>query len=157
MTPLRPTRTRDLLATAAASGLLSYLVIRGYYGSFPALPWTPSVALAGLAVLEGGMARTTRSRIEQRPGSKPVEPLAVARLVALAKASAVVGALLAGLWGGAFVFTFLARDRLAAAGRDAQVSAVGLLVALVLVAVALWLEQACRTPDPPESDDNLTI
>lgn len=152
MRPLHPTRLRDLVATAAVTAVLGYLLIRGYYGSFPALPWTPSVALAGLAILEGGMARTTRSRIDRRPGSKPVEPLAVARLVALAKATAVVGAVLIGAWGGAFLFTFTARDRLAIAGRDAQVSAIGLLVALVLVAAALWLEQACRTPEPPEED-----
>jgi hypothetical protein len=152
MSPLRPTRIRDLAATAIVAGLLAYLLVRDYYGSLPAMPWTPSVALAGLAVLEGGMARATRSRIARRPGTKPVEPLVVARLVALAKATAVVGAVLIGAWAGVFAYTALARDRLAAAGRDAQVSAIGLLVALVLVAAALWLEQACRTPDPPEDD-----
>lgn len=152
MRPVQPTRLRDLAAIGAVSALVGYLLVRGYYGSLPALPWTPSVALAGLAVLEGGMARTTRSRIDRRPGTKPVEPLVVARLVALAKATAVVGAALIGFWAGAFAYTFLARDRLAAAGRDAQISAIGVLVALVLVAAALWLEQACRTPDPPEDD-----
>jgi hypothetical protein len=152
MNPLRPTRVRDLAVAAVVAGLLGYLLVRGYYGSLPAMPWTPSVALAGLAVLEGGLARTTRSRIARRPGTKPVEPLVVARLVALAKATALVGAVLLGAWAGALAYTFLARDRLAAAGRDAQISAIGLLVALVLVAAALWLEQACRTPDPPEDD-----
>ncbi|MEP6696807.1 MAG: DUF3180 domain-containing protein [Pseudonocardiales bacterium] len=152
MRPVQPTRVRDLLLLAGVAVGVGYLLVRDYYGSLPALPWTPSVALAGLAVLEGGMARTTRSRIARRPGTKPVEPLGVARLVALAKATAVVGAVLAGFWAGAFIYAFLVRDRLAAAGHDAQVSAIGLVVCLVLVAAAIWLEQSCRTPDPPQED-----
>ncbi len=150
MKPIGPTRGRDLVLLVGLATLIGYVLVRTYYGDVPALPWTPSAAVAGLAVFEGGAARGTRQRIARRPGTRPVEPLMVARLVALAKASAVVGAVLAGFWAGAFGYTFLARDRLAAAGRDAVVSGIGCLTALLLVGAALWLEQACRAPEPPE-------
>jgi len=152
MNPVGPTRLRDLAVAVIGVGVPAYVLVRGFYGSLPALPWTPSLALAGLALFEAGAARGTRRRIARRAGTRPVEPLVVARLVALAKATAVVGAALVGAWGGAFVFTFLARDRLAAAGRDALVSGIGVLVALVLVGAALSLEQSCRAPDLPDDD-----
>lgn len=155
MKPVGPTRLRDLVLAAAITAVLAYVVVRAYYGDIPALPWTPSVALAGLAVFQGGAARSTRQRIARRPGTKPVEPLVVARLVALAKASAVVGAVLVGFWAGAFAYTFGARDRLAAAGRDAVVAGVGVAACALLVVAALWLENSCRTPEPPEEPPSL--
>ncbi len=150
MNPVGPTRLRDLAAVLVLAAVPAYLLVRAFYGRIPALPWTPSLALLALAVFEVGAARGTARRIARRPGTRPVEPLVVVRLVALAKASAVVGAALVGGWGGAFAFTFSSRDRLAAAGGDALVSGVGVLVALGLVGAALWLEQSCRAPKAPE-------
>ena len=152
MKPVGPTRIRDLAVAAALTAVLSYVLVSSYYGSLPAFPWTSSAALACLAIAEGVTARSTRSRIARRPGARPVQPLIAARLVALAKASSVVGSVLVGGWLGAFVYTFLARDRLVAAGRDAVVSGLGVVAALLLVAAALWLEQACRTPPSPDDD-----
>lgn len=150
MKPVGPTRVRDLAVTVALAAVVSYVLVSFYYGELPDLPWTSSAALACLAVAEGAAARSTRMRITRQPGTTPVQPLVVARLVALAKASAIVGALLAGGWLGAFGYTFLARDRLVAAGRDAAVSGLGVAATLLLVAAALWLEHSCRTPRPPE-------
>lgn len=152
MKPVGPTRIRDLALTVVLAAVLSYVLVDAYYGSLPALPWTSSAALACLAVAEGVLARSTLMRIARRPGTRPVQPLVVARLVALAKASSLVGSLLMGAWLGAFVYTFLARDRLAAAGGDAVVSGLGVVAALLLVAAALWLEQSCRAPRSPEDD-----
>jgi hypothetical protein len=74
----------------------------------------------------------------------------VARLVALAKAGAVVGALLVGAWLGAFIYTVTELSHLVAAGHDAAVSGTGTFVSILLTAAALWLERSCKTPDPPE-------
>ena len=153
MTPVQPIRIRDLALLVVVAGVLSYLLVDTYYGDVPALPWTPSAALIGLALLEAVTGRNTRLRIARRPGTRPVQPLLVARLVALAKASAVVGAALIGVWGGAFCYTFLARERLAAAGRDAVVSGFGVAAAVLLVAAAVWLEQSCRTPRSPDDEE----
>jgi len=153
--PVGPTRIRDLALTAVLTSVLSYVLVAAYYGDLPALPWTSSAAIACLAVAEGAAARGTRQRITRRPGTRPVDPLVVARLVALAKASALVGAVLLGGWLGAFGYTFLARDRLVAADRDAVVSGLGVLASLLLVAAALWLEQSCRTPPFPEDERDI--
>ena len=47
----------------------------------------PRSCSPALAVLEGYAALNTRARIERKPGRDPVDPLAVARYVVLAKAS----------------------------------------------------------------------
>lgn len=155
MKPVGPTRLRDLALAAVLTSVLSYVLVSGYYGDLPALPWTSSAAIACLAVAEGVAARGTRQRIARKPGTEPVQPLVVARLVALAKASSLVGALIAGAWLGAFAYTFLASDRLLAAERDSVVSGLGVLAAALLVAAALWLEQSCRTPTPPDDERKL--
>lgn len=151
MRPVGPTRIRDLALAGVLTAVLSYLLVSAYYGDLPALPWTSSAAIACLAAAEGLTARSTAQRIARRSGTKPVQALVVARLVALAKASSLVGAVLAGGWLGAFAYTFLERDRLIAADRDAVVSSLGVLASLLLVGAALWLEQSCRTP---RSDDD---
>ena len=155
MNPVGPTRVRDLAVAAALAAVLAYLLVAAYYGNLPALPWTSSAAIACLAAAEGMTARSTAQRIARRRGTKPVQPLVVARLVALAKASSLVGAVLTGAWLGVFSYTFLARDRLLAADRDATVSALGVIASVLLVGAALWLEQSCRTPRLPEDDKPL--
>ena len=81
-----------------------------------------------------------------------MQPLVAARSLALAKASAVVGAVMAGVWAGLLVYVLPRLDFLAAAADDALTGAVGVLAAASLVAAALWLEYSCRTPTPPDSD-----
>ncbi|MGB9378757.1 MAG: DUF3180 domain-containing protein, partial [Mycobacteriales bacterium] len=87
MKPVTPTRVRDLALMAAATAVVAYVLVSSRYGSLPVLPWTSSAAVACLALGEGVAARGTRLRIARRPGTRPVQPLVVARLVALAKAS----------------------------------------------------------------------
>jgi hypothetical protein len=82
----------------------------------------------------------------------PVQPLVAARSLALAKASAVVGAVMTGVWAGLLVYVLPRLDFLAAADADARTGTVGVAAALSLVGAALWLEYCCRTPTPPDSD-----
>ncbi len=98
----------------------------------PSLPWSPAVVLAGLAVLEGYAALTTRARIERKPGRDPVDPLAVARYVVLAKASALVGSIFAGFFAGLVGWLLLERTR--AATNDLPPSVAGLVASVGLVA-----------------------
>jgi hypothetical protein len=44
-----------------------------------------------------------------------------------------------------------------AAGADRTTALVGLLGSAALVAAALWLEHCCKTPDPPQQDDNVGL
>jgi hypothetical protein len=150
---LGATRLRDLAGYAAGVTLLVWLALRQWYGELPRLSWFLPLSLALLALAEVIAAGQLRARIRHRPGARPVQPLVAARSLALAKASAVVGAVMTGVWAGLLVYVLPRLDFLAAAGDDARTATVGVAAALSLVAAALWLEYSCRTPTPPDSND----
>jgi hypothetical protein len=151
---VRPTRASTLIVAGLATAALSWLAISRFYGDFPAnVPWLPGITMLGLAALEFGAAVSTRARIERRAGTEPVDPLLVARLVVLAKASALAAALFAGLFGGVALWLFTEGGPLANAGEDLPAAVTGFVGAAALIAAALVLERACRVPPPPPSSD----
>jgi Protein of unknown function (DUF3180) len=99
------------------------------------------------------LARTTKARIDRRPGAAPVQALAVARYVVLAKASSMAGSIFAGLYVGLLIWLLAQRGRLTAAGSDIAPTAAGVVAALALIVAALLLERACRVPKRPEEDE----
>jgi hypothetical protein len=143
---------KELLAPFGAPAVIAYAGIGSVYSTLPPLPTLAGVALLVLAVAELIMAQALRSRIERRPGVRPVQPLVAARAVALAQASALAGAVMGGIWLGLLGFLLPRRDELAAAAEDTPAAVVGLLSAVALVGAALWLQHCCRTP--PENDDH---
>lgn len=147
-----PTRVRDLIAYAAAVTLITWLAVRQWYGDLPRLRWFVPLSLLLLAVAEVLAANQLRDRIRRRPGALPVQPLVAARMLALAKASAVVGAVMVGIWAGLLVYVVPRLGQLAAAGNDTATAAFGVVAAVALTAAALWLEYSCRTPAPPDGD-----
>src|SRR5688500_18657969 len=90
---LRPTTPATLVVAGLIAAALSWLGISQFYGDLPDLSVLAGLTLAGLGAVEGSAARGTRARIERRPGSGPVNPLLVARLAVLAKASSLAGAI----------------------------------------------------------------
>jgi hypothetical protein len=82
-----------------------------------------------------------------------VAPLAVARLVALAKASSAAAAALGGLVAGYLAYVLHEVDKSVPA-RDARVAGATLAAALALLAAALYLEHCCRAPKPPDDDSD---
>lgn len=147
---MRFTRVRDLLAITVVAGIGTWLLVRTSYGVIPPLPRYAGLTLAVLAVVEGVLAVVLRGRIQRRTGSRLLDPLMAARSVALAKASSLVGALMAGLWAGLLVYVLQQRSILASAARDTPGAVIGLFSAAVLVGAALWLEHSCRTPTDDE-------
>jgi len=80
-----------------------------------------------------------------RRGPKPIDPLFVSRMVALAKASSVAAAIIAGFAAG-FDF-YLAGSLSASTPRQDALTAVFTFVAAILLAcAALYLEYCCRVP-----------
>lgn len=154
MRAVRPTRPGTLVLVAAVLAAVSFLVVRMAYGSLPPLSYSPCLGVLIVAIVEAMLARSTHSRLLRRPNTAPVQPLQVARLVALAKASAAVGAVLTGLWGGLLAYTLAQRGQLSAASADVPVAVVGVVTSLLLTAAALWLEHACRTPDLPDDQND---
>ncbi|WP_207391619.1 DUF3180 domain-containing protein [Streptomonospora litoralis] len=137
------------LAVAVVSGVLSFLVIDRVYGGIPLLPWSAIPTLLLLAAAETITAVHTRRRIRRVPGTEPMEPLSAARLVALAKASAVFASIAIGAFAG-MLAALLERLGAVDARTDALTAAGTLLSAAVLLAAALFLEYACRVPGEEE-------
>jgi hypothetical protein len=148
---LRPTSISVLIVAGLSAAAVGWLLLSYTYASLPDLPWSPVFVLGVLAVAEGLLAQNTSARIQRKPGALPPEPLAIARYVALAKASSLVGALFAGFSAG--LLGWLALETTQAAADDLPAAAGGLVTALVLVGAALWLERSCRIPEQPDSDE----
>lgn len=151
---MTPTRPSVLVALVVGPAVLLYLLAAVAYGSLPVLPRYAAVSIVLLAVVELGMARVVRDRVQRRPrpGARPLHPEQVARAAALAKASSAGGALLLGAYAGLFAWTLPRRDELVIAREDAVVAGTTALACAALVAAALLLERSCRRPD---RDDDL--
>jgi len=149
---VRQTRIAVLLAAAVVglvAGWFGGALLERSDGVAPTVPWTSvGVLVFGAAVLGATAWSTWRTIHRQRRWIDPHK--AVNRLV-LAKASAVVGALMAGLYAG-YGARFL--DDLGAPLPQERVIRAGLVVvaAVLVVVTALLLEHACRVPKPPEDE-----
>jgi hypothetical protein len=151
--PVQPTKTWSLLAIAAVCAALAWILVKFTFSDIAPLPWTAVPALILLAIGEFAFGRNLGPRLHGRPGAKPIEPMAVPRVVALAKASSAAGAAIAGLALGFLIYTIPLLDK-PVPGHDAIVSAVTMLAAIALVLAALYLERACRAPEPPDDDSD---
>lgn len=150
---MTPTRARTLLATAVVAAFLAWALLRLVYVSLPPLPWTGVPALLLLAIAEAWSGRNLRSRLRGRSvGGKPVEPIAVARMAAFAKASSLAAAVVGGLAAGFLIFVSASLDK-AAYRSDAYAAGGTLGSAVLLTAAALYLEYSCRVPTPRGKTD----
>lgn len=151
---LGPTRIRDLAAIAVAVGIIAWILVRFNYGSMPAVPLLAGVVLYILAVIEVVIAFIVRSRVESKAVGRArgqLHPITAARVLALAKASAILGAISVGVWTGLLVFLWTQHD-LTAADHDRPGAVLGAVGGILLVGAALWLEYCCRAPDDPTDD-----
>jgi Protein of unknown function (DUF3180) len=146
---MTPTRPWTLLAVAAVCMAAGWLAVRATFATLPPLPWTGVIAMLALAVAEGLTGRNLRARIEGRRAGKPLAPIAVVRMVALAKASSLGAAAFGGLAAGLLAYTANSLDKTVPRA-DAITAGVTLVSAIVLVAAALYLERCCRAPEPPD-------
>src|SRR5258705_7333178 len=94
---MQPTKPWSLLAIAAVSAALGWIVVKFTFASLAPLPWTAVPALILLAIGEYIFGRNLGPRLHGQPGAKPIQPMAVPRVVALAKASSAAGATIGGL------------------------------------------------------------
>jgi len=156
---MRPTRLSTLVAllavvTALVWGVLRVADQRGT--SLPDLDWLAPVGITVLAVavLVSWVAVRSRLRSDRMPN-----PLGVARMAVLGKASAHVGPIVGGFYLGYLLVLIPGVE--ATSRRDRAVIAVVALAAAALLTVAgLLLERACRIrggdegPDLPDDLDD---
>lgn len=146
---MRPTRIPNLTAVAVICGVAAWLLLRAFYTSLPPLPWTGVPAMLLLAVAEAWIGRSLRLRLRGRNPGLRIEPIAVARMAALAKASSLAAALITGLAAGFLVYVSGSLSK-PAFRSDAYAAGGTLAAALVLLAAALYLEYGCRVPTRKE-------
>jgi len=157
---VKPTRVSTLVIIAALCAVAGWLLLRGVYAKLPPLPWTGVPALLIAAMAEAWTGRDLRARIAARRGSgqgagrdlKPPAPLFVSRMVALAKASSVAAAIIAGFAAG-FDFYLAGSLNASVPREDALTAVITFVAAVVLACAALYLENSCRVPaDPGEPE-----
>lgn len=142
---VRPTGHRPLAALVVLGLVggwsLRFLALRTSRPE-PDVPWTSVALLALTAAILATTALLTR-RVVRRDRGRLAHHQAVNRLV-LAKASALVGALLLGGYAG----YALAQVGVGTPGSGARLvlAALAALAALAMTAAALLLEHACRVP-----------
>jgi len=147
-----PTRKRDLTAAAVGTGMVGYLLIAVLYRWFPPITLWTGLSLLAVGVAEAVWGRHVRAKIsdgEIGDGPGWLHPLAVARSLVVAKASAWVGALAMGWWCAVLVYLLPRRSWLRVAGEDTAGAAVAAVSAVALVIAALWLQHCCKSPGEP--------
>ncbi|WP_328537442.1 DUF3180 domain-containing protein [Streptomyces sp. NBC_00344] len=139
------------------AGVLSWAGARLWdtLGTLPGVPLAAPIVLAAIAVVLLATALSLRSRLraqrERRPGAKGVDPLMAARAVVFAQASALVAALVCGMYGGTGVCLLGSLDD--PARRDQAIYAgFSVLAGVGVVAAAFFLERVCKLPD--DEDEN---
>jgi Protein of unknown function (DUF3180) len=148
---VRPTRTRTLLLVAALAAAVTWALLKAVYASLPPLTWTGVPALLIAAAVEAWTGWDLRARIQGKRATRPAPPLFVARILALAKASSLTAALLAGICAGFMIY--LSGMSSAPTPRSDLVDAsLSFGACLVLMAAALFLEYCCRVPKDPNRD-----
>jgi hypothetical protein len=147
-----PTRKRDLAIGFLVAAVIGYLMIHGLYRFFPPITLLSGVSLLVVAVAEAAWGLSIRARIRAGTiglGSGRLHPLAVARSVAVAKASAWMGALVFGWWVGVLGYLLPRRSGLRVAGADTPGALVAAASALALVVAGMWLQNCCKSPGDP--------
>ncbi len=150
---MRPTRTSTLAIVAVVCAAVSWLLLKLVYEHLPLLPWTGVPALVVAALAEAWTGRDLRARIAGGRGLKPAAPLFVSRMVALAKASSLAAAVIAGLALG-FVIYLSGSLNETVPRQDAVTAVVTFAASVVLACAALYLEYCCRVPDAPDREQS---
>ncbi|MEU0307115.1 DUF3180 domain-containing protein [Streptomyces cyaneofuscatus] len=158
---MKQLRLGVLAGLFAAAGVLSWGGARLWdsLGTLPSVPLAASIVLAVIAVILLATALSIRTRLraqrERRPGAKGVEPLMAARAVVFGQASALVTALVTGMYGGTGVFLLSFLD--VPPRRDQAIYAGAAVVAGIgVIAAAFFLERVCRLPEDGENNHDGT-
>jgi Protein of unknown function (DUF3180) len=141
---MNPTRVRTLVIIAGVCAIAAWLLLRQVYSQLPPLPWTGVPALLLLAVAEAWSGRSLRGRLRGR--GRPIPPIAVARMAALAKATSLAAAFVGGFAAGFLLYVAASLGKGGSYRSDAFASAATLGSAIILVLAALYLEYGCRVP-----------
>lgn len=152
---------RTLVGLFVVAGVLSWSGARLWdsLGTLPRVPLAAPIVLAVIAVVLLATALSLRSRLraqrERRPDAKGVDPMMAARALVFGQASALVAALVSGMYGGVGVFMLEFLD--IPARRDQAVYAgLSVLMGIAVIAAAFFMERVCKLPEDDDEDAGAT-
>lgn len=144
-----------LIAGAGFVAAVTFIVVSRNYGSLASIPLLVLFTLGVLALLNAGLARWVRKKVEDQAvgqDRRQLHPVTAARCLTLGQASAVTGAIAAGFYVGLSIYVLPRASDLVAARADAPRAAGAALLAIALAAAGIWLERSCIVP-PPGSEN----
>ncbi|WP_406726222.1 DUF3180 domain-containing protein [Streptomyces sp. GD-15H] len=156
---MRELRIRVLAGVFVVAGILSWAIARLWnsFGTLPSVPVAAPIVLALIAVVLTATALSLRTRLkaqrERRPEAKGVDPMMAARAVVFGQASALVAALVAGMYGGTGVFLLESLD-IPARRDQALYAGASVLAGIAVIAAAIFLERVCKLPEDDEDQHN---
>jgi hypothetical protein len=151
-------RIRVLAGVFVVAGVLSWAGARLWdtFGTLPSVPLAAPIVLAVIAVILLATALSLRARLraqrERQAGAKGVDPMMAARAVVFGQASALVAALVSGMYGGTGVYLLEILD--IPARRDQAIYAgLSVVAGVGVIAAAFFLERVCKLPDDDDEDE----
>ncbi|MFI5570389.1 DUF3180 domain-containing protein [Streptomyces sp. NPDC051740] len=154
---MKELRIRVLAGVFVVAGILSWAGARLWnsLGTLPSVPVAAPIVLALIAVVLAATALSIRARLkaqrERQADAKGVDPLMAARAVVFGQASALVAALVAGMYGGTGVFLLESLD--IPARRDQAIYAgFSVLAGIGVIAAAIFLERVCKLPEDDDTN-----
>ncbi|WP_431042966.1 DUF3180 domain-containing protein [Streptomyces sp. P1-3] len=151
-------RIRVLVGLFLAAGVISWAGARLWdtMGTLPSVPMAAPIVLGLIAAVLAATALSMRSRLraqrERRPGATGVNPLAAARAVVFGHASALVSALISGVYGGVGVFLVMNELDVPPRRDQAIYAGASVVAGVAVIAAAFFLERVCRLPDDEDED-----
>ncbi|WP_326688808.1 MULTISPECIES: DUF3180 domain-containing protein [unclassified Streptomyces] len=155
---MKELRIRTLAALFVVAGVLSWGGARLWdsLGTLPSVPVAAPIVLGAIAAVLLATALSLRSRLkaqrERAPGAKGVDPMMAARALLFGQASALVAALVSGMYGGTGVFLLIERSDVPARSDQALYAGLAVAAGIAVIAAAVFLERVCRLPDDEDDD-----
>ncbi|MEU5834758.1 DUF3180 domain-containing protein [Streptomyces diacarni] len=149
-------RVRTLAALFAVAGVLSWGAARLWdsLGTLPGVPVAAPIVLGAIAAVLLATALSLRSRLkaqrEREPDAEGVDPMMPARAALFGQASALVAALVSGMYGGAGLFLITERADVPARATQSLYAGLSVVAGIAVIAAAVYLERVCRLPDDDE-------
>jgi MFS family permease len=156
---MKPTRVLTLVGWAVSAATAGFLFAKFHVAigaQIPVTPWNLIVTLAAIAVILAVFAlpmwryrRALAQKLKDASAPRPkrLNPFYAVRLLALAKATAISGALFAG-WHLGVIWLQLSSPVTSAAVWQ---NVAGLVAATLMVIVGLLVERICRVPDDSDA------
>ncbi|MEY9847611.1 DUF3180 domain-containing protein [Streptacidiphilus sp. MAP5-3] len=156
---MKPLRPLVLTVITLVAGVLCWAGARLWnsVGTLPGVPAAAPIVLAVIAVVLAATAISLRGRLraqrERVPGAKGVDPLSAARAVVLGQASALVAALVTGVYGGMGVFLLSLMSNAPARKGQALTALFAVVAGVAVMAAGLWIQHVCKLPEDDDERD----